>query len=196
MAETDTAAGRLIEQYLHRLRRAAADLPAAARAELLDDITTHLSETCGTDPGEATVRQALDELGTPEEITAAAAAESGTGHARRSGGELAYDVTAVLILCLGGFVVPVVGWIAGVVMLWSGPRWQPRHKWVGTLLWPAALVIGALALTADHVAAGHLAVVIAIGALVILLGLLAGFTYLLRTTAQLPYPSTASKPIP
>jgi uncharacterized membrane protein len=180
MAKTDTPAGRLIEEYLQRLRRAAADLPTAAKAELVGDIETHLSETCGTDPDEATVRQVLDELGSPEEITAAAATDSDAGQARRSGGELAYDVGAVLVLLLGGFVVPIVGWIAGVVMLWSGPRWRPRHKWIGTLLWPAAIAVGVLALAADHVAAGHLAVVVVVGALVVLVGLIAGFAYLLR----------------
>lgn len=72
------------------------------------------------------VRQALDELGTPEEIAAAAAAESGTSV--RTSGERGYDVATVLILLLGNFVVPVLGWTTS-------------QKWLGTLVWPVIVVL-------------------------------------------------------
>jgi hypothetical protein len=181
-----TAAERLIADYLERLDRAAADLPDGTRAELLADIRGHLSETAGASPGEAAVRQILGELGEPEEIVAAAAPEaadrpSRSGRTDRTGGELAYDVTTVLVLLLGGFVVPVLGWIAGVVMLWNGPRWRRRHKWTGTLLWPAATAVGVIALMVAH-RGGPGPLVILIALAVILIGLITGFTYLLRAT--------------
>jgi hypothetical protein len=179
-----TITEELTTEYLARLRRAAADLPAGARAELCDDIRAHLAESLGTDADEATAREVLDELGSPEEIVAAAAAETGTRPAGRSQGALLYDVAAVLVLLLGGFVVPVAGWVAGVVMLWAGPRWGLRQKWGGTLLWPAAIVVGALALLADHVARGRLVAVVVIGALVVLAGLISGCVWLLRTAAR------------
>lgn len=50
-----------------------------------------------------------------------------------------YSVVTVLLLILGGFVVPVVGWFAGVVMLWAGDRWSIGDKLLGTLIWPAAV---------------------------------------------------------
>ncbi|WP_328610320.1 hypothetical protein OG943_14700 [Amycolatopsis sp. NBC_00345] len=186
----------LITDYLDRLRRAGAGLPAATRAELLDDIAAHLAELVGPGADEARARQVLDELGTPEEIAAAAAAESGApagasaggpagGPARAGGGELAYDVGTVLVLLLAGFVVPVLGWIAGVVMLWNGPRWSTGEKWAGTLIWPAAIVVTGMVLGLAHALAGGVGpVVLLLGAIVVLAGLVAGFAVLLRAAAR------------
>lgn len=53
----------------------------------------------------------------------------------------AYSVATILLLVAGGFVLPVVGWFAGVVMLWAGPRWSTADKWLGTLVWPAVVVV-------------------------------------------------------
>lgn len=132
----------LVEDYLARLRHASADLPDGPRHELVDQITDHLAETTGDGADVATVRSVLDDLGSPEEIAAAARAESGTRAVDpgRTSGQTLYDVGAVLVLLLGGFVVPVLGWVAGVVMLWVGPRWTATQKWVGTLLWPVAVL--------------------------------------------------------
>ena len=186
----------LIAEYLDRLRRAAGGLAPAARAELLDDIAAHLAERAGPGTDEARTRQVLDELGTPEEIAAAAAAETGvpdggsTGGsaaapARAGGGELAYDVGTVVVLLLAGFVVPVLGWIAGVVMLWNGPRWTTREKWAGTLLWPAAILVGCALLLLGHVTVGGVGpIVFVIGGLVELAGLVTAFTILLRAAAR------------
>lgn len=182
--ESMTTTEELISEYLQRLSRAAADLPEEARAELYEDIRTHLADTLDPDSDEATVRDTLDELGSPEEIAAAAAAETGTRPTGRSPSALAYDVVAVLALLLGGFVLPVVGWVAGVVMVWAGPRWGLREKWGGTLLWPAAIAVGALALLASHLTHGQLAVLVAIGAVVVLGGLISGCVWLLRTAAR------------
>jgi hypothetical protein len=186
LATTDA----LIADYLDRLRRAGAGLPPAARAELLDDIAAHLAETVGPGADEAQARQALDELGTPKEIAAAAAAESGApvgvpaGAPARAGGELAYDVGTVLVLLLGGFVVPVLGWIAGVVMLWNGPRWSTREKWAGTVLWPAAILVAGTLLLLGHRAGGVGPEVVLLGGIAVLVGLGAGFTILLRAAAR------------
>lgn len=95
-----------------------------------------------------------------------------------------YDVATVLVLLLGGFVIPLFGWVAGIVMLWAGPRWGLRQKWSGTLLWPAAIAVGALALLASHVTQGQLAVLVLIGAVVVLAGLVSGCVWLLRTAAR------------
>ncbi|GIH20024.1 HAAS signaling domain-containing protein [Rugosimonospora africana] len=174
----------LIADYLERLRRASVDLPAGSRAELMQDIGAHLAEKVDATASEVQVRRVLDELGTPEEIAAVAADQSGArpsaGAGGGGGGGLAYDTATVLVLLLGGFVIPVLGWIAGVVMLWNGPRWDARHKWAGTLIWPAAIVFTLMVLTADHRASGHLGVVVVIGLAVVVAGLVAGFGYLLR----------------
>ncbi|MEW2506031.1 hypothetical protein AB0878_36830 [Amycolatopsis sp. NPDC047767] len=167
----------LISDYLDRLRRASTRLPAATRAELLDDITAHLAETIRSGADEGRARQVLDELGAPEEIAAAAAAESGTPV--RTSGERVYDVATPLILLLGNFVVPVLGWVAGVAMLWNGPRWNTRQKWIGTLIWP---VITLLFLAAVLIHRGLLVMpaVMIFG----LAGLVAELIFLLRAAAR------------
>jgi hypothetical protein len=137
-----TGTDGLVADYRDRLRRATADLPPGRRAELLDDIDAHLAEATADAPDDASVRQVLDDLGTPEAIADAARSEAGTSApVRSSSGDTVYDVATVLVLLLGGFVVPVLGWLAGVVMLWNGPRWTTGDRWLGTLAWPVAIAL-------------------------------------------------------
>jgi heme/copper-type cytochrome/quinol oxidase subunit 2 len=96
----------------------------------------------------------------------------------------AYDVVTVLVLMLGGFVVPVVGWLAGVVMLWASRRWSVADKWLGTVVWPAVVVVPAVTFCAVAAAtqdAGPGFVVGGVvGVLALLVGLPAAFVRLLR----------------
>lgn len=187
-AADETPAQAAVADYIDRLRRASADLPDGPREELIDNISAHLAETSGDATTEAQVRSALDELGTPEEVAAAAREESGSRPVPTDSGPtdsgLFYDVAAVLVLLVGGFVVPVVGWLAGVVMLWAGPRWTGAQKVVGTLAWPlAALVLGAV-LGVPVLVAPSQPVVLALlglGVLAVLIGLPAVFVHLLRS---------------
>nr|BFE99563.1 hypothetical protein GCM10020241_12390 [Streptoalloteichus tenebrarius] len=50
----------------------------------------------------------------------------------------------VLAVVFGGFLLPIVGWLAGVVALWARRSWDLRAKLVGTFVWPltALLVAG------------------------------------------------------
>lgn len=140
----------IIDDYRDRLDRATSDLPAGRRAELLDDIDAHLAEATLGAPYRAGVLQVLDELGTPEGIAEAARAESGISHRRGVNGDVAYDVLSVLLLLFGGFLVPVVGWLAGVIMIWNGPRWTLADRWIATLAWPAAIAPLAALFIAIH----------------------------------------------
>ncbi|RCV49257.1 hypothetical protein DEF23_20290 [Marinitenerispora sediminis] len=181
MTETDHP---LVQRYLRRLRRAAADLPAGTRNELLDNVQAHLAETTA-EADEAGVRTALDELGTPEEVAAAARAETEP----RSSGDRLYDIATVFILFAGGFAVPVLGWIAGVVMLWNGPRWTRGEKILGTAALPVAIIIPAAAflsslLVPSSSAPTVLGPVLLIGLAVVAIGLVAVFVHLLRAAAR------------
>lgn len=174
------------EDYLDRLRRAGADLPDGAREELLDNIAHHLAESGAAVTTEAEMRSALDELGAPEEVAAAAREEAGSRPVRDESG-MVYDVAAVLVLLLGGFVVPVVGWIAGVVMLWAGPRWSWSQKVLGTLAWPLAALAAGGGLAVPVLVPGRPAVsglaLVAAG-LVVLAGLPAVCVHLLRSASR------------
>lgn len=177
-----TPAAALVEDYLARLRTATADISDGPRAELLDQIGAHLAETVPPGTDAATARRALDELGRPEEIAAAARAENGPPISRDTTGSTAYDVLTVLALLLGGFVVPLVGWVAGVAMLWGGPRFTTREKVLGTLAWPmAALAVGGgIWLLYLQPAAASVTVAVLVVLAVLAVGFVAIFAYLLR----------------
>ena len=65
----------LVDDYLRRLDAAASGLPADQRDELVTEIRDHLQEALRQTPAgdQAAVRNALERLGSPEEIAAAAA---------------------------------------------------------------------------------------------------------------------------
>jgi hypothetical protein len=127
----------LTDDYLERLDRAAAHLPPTRRAELRGDIEAHLAEALGPEPSDADVRTVLDRLGAPEEIVAAEQPRPPAPVDGRGTREWA----AIILLLLGGFVA-FLGWIAGLILLWSSRAWTTRDKLIGTLLWPGGLATG------------------------------------------------------
>jgi uncharacterized membrane protein len=70
----DVRTDPLVDDYLRRLDAAASGLPAHRREELVGEIRDHLLEALRQAPAadKAAVRNALERLGTPEEIAAAA----------------------------------------------------------------------------------------------------------------------------
>ena len=128
----------LVDDYLGRLDHAAARLAPARRAELTGDIEAHLEEALGPEPTDAEVRTALDRLGDPEEIVAAEQPRALAPEPTRGTREWA----AIILLALGGFVAGI-GWIVGLILLWSSRAWTTRDKLIGTLLWPGGLATGA-----------------------------------------------------
>jgi HAAS len=163
---------QLVEDYLRELRNAARVLPADRRDELVEEITAHIAEARQSDGSPMAVRNILDRLGDPADIVRAAgdtppgspawsgAPGSGAGHpvaaAALPGRPGALELAAVLFLLLGGIVIPILGWVIGVVLLWLSPRWTTRDKLLGTLVWPGGLLAPALLLVAGA-AAGLLA---------------------------------------
>ena len=65
-----TDVDEIVDEYLARLRAALGPLPAARRAQLLDDISQHIVEARARFPEQSPVAvlKLLDRLGTPEEI--------------------------------------------------------------------------------------------------------------------------------
>jgi uncharacterized membrane protein len=144
-----TSADKLVEDYLDRLERELADFPPARRRELVQEISEHIVEArVGLEPeNEAEVRNLLDRLGDPTDIAAEARgsleeqpAAAAPAPERRSG---ALDVVALVLILLGGVVIPVVGWLVGVVLLWISSAWTARQKLLGTLVVPGGLALPA-----------------------------------------------------
>jgi hypothetical protein len=144
---------RLVAEYLLRLRSAASVLPADRASELIEEITAHIAEARAEAPaapaGSASVRNILDRLGDPADIVQAAAEQLREGPAvpglaaasRPWPGSVGVRASiTVLLLLIGGIVIPVIGWVAGVVLLWTSRRWCWREKLLGTLVWPGGLL--------------------------------------------------------
>ncbi len=125
----------LADDYLERLRNAARSLPRGRRDDLLADIESHLAESAPAGASEAEVRTALDRLGDPDQIVAA---ERDDDEPQQERGRLEW--TAIILLLVGGVVIPFVGWIVGAVLLWVSQAWTLRDKLIGTLVLPGGLL--------------------------------------------------------
>ncbi|HKA68522.1 MAG TPA: hypothetical protein VKG85_05305 [Actinomycetes bacterium] len=151
MTMPDTHRQPLVADYLDRLDEAALRLPPDQRSELIDGIREHLdSALAGVDStNEAQVRAVLDRLGAPDEIVAAAVegeppawAAPGPAPAAQAGSALGVrEIFAVILLLIGGIILPVLGWFIGLVLLWSSDRWTNRDKIIGTFVWPGGYLL-------------------------------------------------------
>ena len=146
-----STADRLVEDYLRSLDRELSGLPRARRRELTEQITSHIAEARAglENEDEAEIRNLLDRLGEPAEI-AEEARERAEPRPRRAGW---MEILALILLLIGGIVLPVVGWFVGVVLLWVSDAWTTREKLVGTFVIPGGLatplLLGGLAVTAE-----------------------------------------------
>ena len=130
---------REVGEYLRRLQRSMADLPAERRDEILAEIEEHIAEDLAERPEatEADVRNVLERVGDPADIAAEARERFGIKPTRRSW----TDPAAIILLLIGGFTI--IGWFVGVVLLWISDAWTTRDKIIGTLVVPGGLA-GAL----------------------------------------------------
>jgi uncharacterized membrane protein len=128
-----------VGQYLRRLQRSMADLPAQRRDEILGEIEEHIASGLAEfpSPTDADVRNVLERVGDPADIAAEARQRFGIKPARRSW----TDPAAIILLLIGGFTI--IGWFVGVVLLWISDAWNTRDKVIGTLVVPGGLA-GAL----------------------------------------------------
>jgi len=129
----DSSLHPLARDYLKRLKKAARRLPRARRKELIEEIKAHLSEALPAGASEAEALNVLERLGEPAEIVA----EAGTGQAPATRAGL-HEWLAIPLLLIGGFIV-IVGWLVGVVLLWTSRVWTLRDKLIGTLVVPGGL---------------------------------------------------------
>jgi hypothetical protein len=130
-----TPEDQLVEAYLHRLRRAARPVPRDQREELVGDIESHIAAARRLGSGEAYMRNVLDALGDPDAIVAGIVGPTAATERRPR------DLLTIVLLLLGGLIIPFVGWLAGVVLLWCSSSWTVGRKLLGTLVWPGGLLL-------------------------------------------------------
>lgn len=132
------AADHHVESYLRRVEEELADLPKSRRRELLEQLREHIVDArAELEPDdELGVLTVLDRLGDPQAIANEARERTYAGG--RTGGR---ELFAVVLLIIGGVVVPVVGWIVGVILLWASEVWTRKDKLIGTLVIPGGLLL-------------------------------------------------------
>lgn len=154
----DVTGRRLVSDYLSRLQAAAWRLPAQRRTALVDDVRGQVEARVTGDESEAEVLAALAAVGEPADLVAAETARAPLPadppprrHLYSEWGSR--EVAAVLLLCLGGIALPLVGPVVGLVVAWTAAGWTRLQKSVAT-----ALAVGTPALLAvptRSAAAGH-----------------------------------------
>lgn len=123
-----------VAEFRRRLQTAVRRLPRSQSEQLLEQIDSHLEEAISPASTEADIRAVLDRLGNPEGIAQAAApGQEGTP------GTPYREISALILLTVGSVLLPLVGWLAGVFLLWTSSRWHLREKLLGTLIWPGGL---------------------------------------------------------
>jgi hypothetical protein len=158
--------------YIRTLEEALSDLSREQRGEIVGEIRDHLRESLGAKAGDSDVLDAIERLGEPEEIAAEARGRFGVRQ-RRAG---ALEIVTIILLLVGALLIPVVGWLIGIVLLWVSDFWSARDKALGTLAVPGGLalplLLGALLVAP---AAGPLALAYMILAVAVILPLFTAY---------------------
>lgn len=139
-----TAADQLVANYLARLQASLRDLPAARREELLEQVSEHIAiarAELGAQASEAEIRTLLERLGDPATIAAEAGQHPDEPVQRPQARPGLLEVAVLILLPIGGIVIPVLGWFVGVALLWISERWSVRDKLLGTFVVPGGLAL-------------------------------------------------------
>ena len=131
--QTTGEADKLVQRYMAQLDAALQGVDASRRDEILAEVHEHIEQgrdRLDTDDA-ASVRTLLDKVGDPAAIAAEAGAPS--PDSRR------WDEWAPWLIIFGP-VASGLGWIAGILILWTSPTWSKRDKLVATFVSPAGLV--------------------------------------------------------
>jgi len=130
---TTQARHPLVEDYLRRLWVEAGRLPVDQARELLADIEEHLGAAVAPGASEAEVRNALERLGSPVDLVAAASdtePPSPKPFASPSGAIACLLIAELLFIV---FPVALVVWVIGLVMMARATVWTEREKVLGFL---------------------------------------------------------------
>jgi uncharacterized membrane protein len=131
-----------IAKYLQRLDDELRGLPRDRRREVVNEIAEHIAQAREDSPltSEAELLNLLDRIGEPSEIAAEARERFDV-----STNSNWHEIAAIVLLLVGGFVF-IVGWLVGVVLLWTSRIWTLRDKLIGTLVVPGGLFVSAAVL--------------------------------------------------
>lgn len=140
---TDRTAEALRADYLGRLDSAMRGLPHGVASDIRDGVAEELLglDADGTalriaqlgDP--ATIaREAQDEVPAGVAVVAAPAATAPSPPRPSAVATRGFAIAAALALGFGGFVVPVLGWVVGAVLVVLSPLWRAGEKAVAIIV--------------------------------------------------------------
>lgn len=134
---TAAHADGIIRRYLSRLGRELAGFPSAYRDEVLDEIREHITEARPDGETDADILRILHRLGDPRTIAADARERFDLPPVRAT----LTDLVALVLLALS---LSVVGYVAGLVLVWRSVAWTTTNKVVATVLPPVSLGLALL----------------------------------------------------
>ncbi|MBO9627098.1 MAG: hypothetical protein J7484_12080 [Microbacterium sp.] len=146
---TDAEATRLRDDYLTRLDEAMRTLPHGVAGDIRSGIAEELS---GLDADAAArriaqlgdpvdiAREAADEVPAPPVVVVSPVAASSAVAPTPTTASRRFAIAAALTLGFGGILVPIVGWVAGMVLVCLSPLWKAWEKAVAILL-PLGVVV-------------------------------------------------------
>jgi hypothetical protein len=125
-----TTVDTLIDRYLKDLEAELGELPTNRRREILDEVGEHISAARAAldAESEAAIRGVLERLGDPADIAAEARERFGIPAAPAKPATPWLEVIALVAL-----VIPFLGWVVGVVLVWLSRLWTTRDKLIGTI---------------------------------------------------------------
>ncbi|QAV70480.1 hypothetical protein ESZ53_08525 [Salinibacterium sp. UTAS2018] len=141
----DSHTTEVAHKYLAELKSALTGVPAEVGDAILGEVAEELE---GLSAADAATR--IRALGDPQFIAAEARDQSPSAppaappaaspKAQESSRRAPwFEIVAAVLVMVGGMVIPVVGAVAGVVMVWFSRVWTRRQKWIATLV-PLAIV--------------------------------------------------------
>lgn len=140
-----------VASYLDALNRALYGLPDAVRAEVYGEIRQHIDDELAGRPGDsAAIPEVLERLGDPLEIAREAGAYPQQPPQPTQRGR-AHEIAAVILLAVGGFIGGI-GWLVGLVLLWTSERFTRADKIIGTILVPGGFLASLVVLGVGAVA--------------------------------------------
>ncbi|GGS02569.1 hypothetical protein GCM10010269_46780 [Streptomyces humidus] len=149
---SDALTHPLVRAYLASVDREAAVLSDDRRRDLLADLREHIESVLPQGADDAAVQQALDQLGTPREIAAAAIAEEpGVTPLQPQSSARTTLTLGMMVLAAPFFEVLGIGLVVAVlaaVRIWRSTAWTRRDKHLGILcaLSPLLVIPAAAAL--------------------------------------------------
>jgi hypothetical protein len=132
-----------VAEYLDALNRALYGLPDSLRGEVYGEIRQHIDDELAQRPGDdAAVPEVLERLGDPADIAREAGASPPLPMPPYRKSRI-HEISAVILIAIGGFLAGI-GWLVGLVLLWTSDRFTKADKLIGTILVPGGFLTSLL----------------------------------------------------